>query len=225
MYTGIPGRLRTDDDLRWKDQFVWYYEVEKSGQAHLNDLYMHVWHWFQQNSFTHWQSNDKNIEDFYLHRIRPDGVQENLIWWRTKRKINNYIYYFNKMDWQVFGYKAGDHVYKGKKVKAGKLGVVIRVWWWLQIDPENRWEKSFLGRWGKWFFEHLLNQEMENHRDKILRIAKMQEAHIKQFFEMATWEQEPRTFFPEEGFKYTKTKPKPEDYEHIQRRPDHGLGE
>jgi hypothetical protein len=215
-----PGILRTTSKLKWKDDFVCYFEVEKGGMVDLDSLYMFMYHWFGKEQYTHWQTFDNKIEDFYLHRIRPDGVQENLIWWRAGRRINKYIYYFCKMDWQNFGSKETEIEYNGKKVKTHKLGIVLRAWWWVQYDPYNEWEKSFLGKITKWFYTYLLDDEMENHKDKCREIARRQENELKQFFEMNTSVPMPRSFFPEEGYKWDRPKPRPEDFEHLRRAPD-----
>lgn len=227
MHEPGPGILRTRKDLQWKDKFVCYYEVERGGLVSLESLYMHVFHWFQKEQYSHWQSNDNRIEDFYLHRIRPDGVQENLIWWRAYRPMgvetgskDPFFDYFCKMDWQNFGSKETEVEYNGKKVKTHKIGLVIRVWWWVQIDPYNKWEKSFLGKMRKWFFDYLMDDEIENHIDKCREVAKRQENELKQFFEMTTDMAMPRSWFPESGYKWDRPKPKAEDFEHQRRAPD-----
>ncbi len=213
----VPGRLRGSS---WKDDPVWYFEVEKGGLVNLNDYYMFVWNWFNKEFFVHWQTHDKTIEDFYLHRIRPDGVLENLIWWRATRKRNDFCHYTVKMDWQNFGAKQTEVMYNDKKVKAHKIGVVIRVWWWVQWDPYNRWEKTFLGKITEWFYTWLLNNEMEDHRDKCREIARRLENEMKAYLEIPTDIPMPRAWFPEEGYKYKKTKPVPESFENLPRKPD-----
>jgi len=219
MQPSIPGFLRGKKELLWKDQHVCYNEVEKGGLANLNDLYMWMHQWFQKEQLTHWAEGSR-YEDFYLHRIRGDGVQENLIWWRALRKINPYIYYFIKMDWQVFGAKETEVLYNDKKVKAHKLGIVIRMWWWVQIDPFNKWETSFLNRIAEWLYRYLLNTEMEDHRDKCREIARRLDNELKAFFEMTTSMPMPRSWFPEEGYKWVKQKPEPERFTNLPRKPD-----
>jgi len=214
----VPGKLRGPNT--WKDDFVWYYEVEKGGIFDLRQLYMFQYQWFQKEHMNHWQDNSKYIEDFYLHRLRPDGVQENLIWWRMKKRYNDYTYYTCKMDWQNFGAKETEVMYNDKKLKVWKAGVGLRVWWWVQWDPFNRWEKSFLGKIRKWFFTWVLNQEMEDHRDKCRELALRHENHLKQWFEMTTDIPMPRSWFPEEGFKYKKVRGQERDFANLPRKPD-----
>ena len=220
MQEPAPGVLRTSKDLQWKDKFVCFMEVEKGGMVSLDQLYMYIHQWFKKEQYTHWGSDDDRIEDFYLHRIRPDGVQENLIWWRAVRRMNKYVYYFCKLDWQNFGSKETEIEYNGKKVKTHKLGIVLRMWLWVQIDPYNYWERSPLGNFTRWFYEYLQADELENHVDKVRELAKRQENEIKQFFELATNIPMPRTYFPEMGYKWDRPKPKPEDFEHQRRAPD-----
>ena len=43
---------------------------------------------------------------------------------------------------------------------------------------------------------------------------------FKQFWEMTTMTPMPRSFFPEEGYKWKKPEPKPEDFGHIRRKRD-----
>lgn len=217
MEEPLPGRLRQNS---WKDDFVWYFEVEKGGIVNLDDLYMYMWHWFEKEMYTSWASGDNKIEDFYLHRIRPDGVQENLIWWRATRPITKWINYSCKMDWQNFGSKQTEIMYNDKKIKAHKIGVVIRVWWWVQWDPKNKWEKSILGKMTRWFHQYLLNNEMEMHRDKCKEIARRLENEMKAYFEITTDIPMPRTWFPEEGYKWEKQKPEPKEFENLPRKPD-----
>lgn len=227
---GLPGFLRIQKDLRWKDQFVCYYEVEKGGMASLSDFYMFMFQWFIKEGMKN-ANGTTHPEEFYLHKIRGDGVQENLIWWRAYKPVGNldrkngWYAYHCKMDFQVFGKKPTEVMYNNKKIKTDKLGMVIRVWWWLQIDPYNRWEKSWLGRlWGgtfpKWFYEYLLNNDLEEHRDKARELAKRQENEIKAFFEMTTNMPMPRSWFPEEGYKWKKPGAKEEEFSDKARAPD-----
>lgn len=220
MRESHPGMLRTDEARRWKDDFSVYYEVEKGGMVNLNDLYMFMYGWFKKEMMTHYTVEDSRYEDFYSHKIRPDGVQENLIWWRGYRRINDFIYYFCKMDWQNFGAKQTEIMYDGKKVKTHKLGLVIRVWWWVQIDPWDKWEKSFLGKMAEWFYSYLLNDEQEYHRDKCRELARRQQDELKQFFNLGTAIPMQRSWFPEEGYRYKKPTPDPETFKKQPRQPD-----
>jgi|GEM_PF-2393377 len=223
-----PGILRTDPKFRWKDKFVIFYEIERGGMVSLDELYINMFNWFRKENFKHWGSDDNNIEDFYLHRIRVDGVQENLIWWRAYRQLNPYVTYFCKMDWQNFGAKETEIEYGGKKVKTHKIGIVLRCWWWVQIDPANKWEQTWLGKIGggslmKWFYEYLMDNDIEDHMDKVRQLAKRQEDEIKQYFEMATSKPMPRSFFPENGYKWQKPKPKSEEFANLPRKPDYEI--
>lgn len=220
MQEFVPGQLRQDPKMTWKDDFVLFFEVEKGGILDFADLYMYVNQWLVQELFVHWQSGDKTVEDFHLHRIRADGVQENLFWWRAVRRVNNYCYYMCKMDWQNFGAKQTEILYNDQKVKAHKIGITIRLWWWVQWDPYNKWEKTFLGKWQKWFFTWLRTQDMEDHRDKLKAIAHRLENDLKAYMEVATDVPTPRTFFPEEGYKWKRPKPKPEEFQGLPRKPD-----
>lgn len=215
-----PGILRTDPALRWKDEFVTFAEVERGGTFNFEAFYVFMHQWFQKEAFKHWQAGDNRIEDFYLQRDRADGVMENLIWWRAYKPINPYICYFCKLDWQNFGAKQTETMYRGKKVRAHKMGLTLRIWWWVQIDPENRWEKSILKPWKYWFYNYLLSTEVENHVDKVRRIALQQENEIKQWFEMSTTESMPRSYFPEMGHKYPKVEETEEYFKHAERKGD-----
>jgi hypothetical protein len=124
------------------------------------------------------------------------------------------------MDWQNFGAKKTEVMYEGKKVKAHKIGLVIRVWWWVQIDPWDKWEKSILGNMTKWFYQYILNDEQEYHRDKCREIALRQQDEMKQFFNLGTATPMPRSWFPEDGYRYKKTNPDPEQFKKMPRQPD-----
>lgn len=206
MQVPRPGILRIDPDLRWKDQFVTYTEVERAGLFGVNNFYVFQHQWFQEKGFKHWQSEDNRFEDFYLQRVGGDGVKENIIWWRATKVVNEWITYLCKMDWQNYGSKPTEVMYNGKKVKTDKAGLTLRIWWWVQIDPHNRWEKSIIGNWSKWVYGYLLDTDMENHRDKCMGIAKEHENQIKQWFEMTTTAPMPRSYFPEMGYKWVKPK-------------------
>ncbi len=218
MDESVPGKLRGPGN--WKDDFVWYYEVEKGGIFDLKSLYMFQFQWFQQEYMTHWQDNSKYVEDFCWHRVKPDGVQEMLIWWRMKKKINDHIYYTCKMDWQVYGAKPTEIAYNKRKIKTYKAGVVIRVWWWVQWDPYDKWEKSFLGKMSKWFHLWLREQDREDHRDKCKVLSMRHQNELKQWFEIATDKPMPRSWFPEEGFKYKKVPATEEMFKPLPRKGD-----
>jgi hypothetical protein len=219
-----PGYLRVDEHLKWKDVFITYYEVEKGGMLDFGEFYVYMHEWFGEHDLNSWQDDKDQIEDFYLQRERADGATENVIWWRAVKRVGQNFTYFCKMDWQNFGSKKTETMYGEQKVKVDKIGLVIRVWWWLQIDPENRWERSYLGRhfqgFTRWFFQRFYRQEVQDHRDKLLLFARKQEDDIKHYLEMPTYRPHERTFYPEAGYKWQRAKPKPEDFEHARRRGD-----
>lgn len=224
MQEPVPGIFRTDNELRWKDRKVAFFEVEVAGKtSRLKEFYQFMYHWHNVENFVHWQTKDSRPEDFYLQRMKQDGVQENVIFWRTVKNVNKYITYFNKLDWQVNAFKPTEVMYNGKKVKAGKLAMVVRSWWYVQIDPFNKWEKSFLGGMAKWFYEHLLSTDLKYHEDKCREIAKRQEQEIKQFFELSTDKQMPRQFFGESGYKWERPKAEAEEFSNQMRQPDHKI--
>lgn len=128
-----------------------------------------------------------------------------------------------KVDWQNFGSKVTEVMYKEKKVKTNKLGIVLRFWWWVQIDPYNKWERGPFPKMTRWFYKYLLKRYLEDHRDKLRTIAKRQENELKQFFEMTTSIPMPRSWFSEMGYKYEKQKPKPEEFTGRPRKPDYPL--
>lgn len=216
--------LRTyaqDNETMDKDRFCWFFEVEHSGDFQFKPFYQTVHRWFMYEEFEHWQPVDGGKpEDMYWVHEQPSGTVDMLCFWRLKKKINDYVRYFCKFDFQVLGLKKKETMFQGKKVKTESLNITLRVWWWVQLDPEDRWEKSRFKFLKKSFYQYLYRDEPETHKERLKVISTRLMDLMKTYFSMPSREQHPRTFFPEYGFKWDRPKINPKDFEHIDRKPD-----
>jgi len=216
--------LRTktkDPETIDKDKWVWFFEVEHSGNFQFKPFYQLVHRWYKYNGWVHWQGVDAaKPEDLYWVHEQMDGSTDLLCFWRFIKPINKFIRYFGKIDFQVLGIKSKEIMYNGKKVKTESSNITMRLWWWVQLDPDDKWEKSRFKFLKKSFYKYLYKDEVDTHKER-LKVESMRLMDLmKAYFKMPALEQNSRTFFPEYGFEWDKTDINPKDFEHIDRKPD-----
>ncbi|MBN2142079.1 hypothetical protein JW711_01995 [Candidatus Woesearchaeota archaeon] len=195
----FPVFLRPGDD---RDILACKFEIEHEDVFHLKNLYKRIYDWMVEEGWAATDGGDKNYETLYWERERPGGIKEHHIWWRAwmTPQGNSYYRYFLKLDYQTLVMKKSEVMSQGMKFSTNKGDVIIRIEAWLQLDYQNKWGKSFLGRWDQWFrkryyLDNVLKYKQDLYSD-IYRLHTM----IKQYLQLkpikADWG---RPFHPTRG--------------------------
>jgi hypothetical protein len=191
--------MRRIDDPR--DLLVMSWELEKEEVIKFKPIYEALHQFLGEEGFTHYATNDEKVEDLYWERWVPSGAKEQHIWWRVAKTINPYIRYFVTLDFQTLLATKAEVAYKGKKVSAEKIDMIVRLRCYLQWDYENKFQDSIAWKVKKAFFNKIYQEEYKKYKEDLERFSWKAHRLTKSLFEMAGGEQAPAVFQPPMGYK------------------------
>ncbi|MBN1275841.1 hypothetical protein JXA12_06160 [Candidatus Woesearchaeota archaeon] len=187
--------------LRDKDHNIRasYFEVEYEEVFHLKELYKLVFEWTEL-----WQYGSIDgigeIESLYWERVNQNGSQEHHIWWRFERKINSYVKYFIKFDFQTLNMSKIEVMHKGKKAKTNKGDVIMRADAWVMLDWQDQWKNHWLLKHvDEWYVKRWYKSQVEQHKKALWFELYNLEDSIKQYLTLHTQFERPEQFRPAKG--------------------------
>lgn len=193
------AKLRPNDP---RDILATKFEIEHEDVFHLKNLYKLVYDWLIDEGFLAADGADAVPETLYLDRTLSTGEKEHHIWWRAVDipRGNSYYRYFLKIDWQTLYMKKIEIMHQGQKFKTNKGDVIFRVEAWLQLDYQDKWQKSrFLNIFDKWFRERFYLETIKTYRDDLYKIAFRLHQTVKQYLELKAPVDWGRPFHPPRG--------------------------
>lgn len=195
-----PGMRRMGDP---RDYLVTEFELEKEDVMKLKPIYEALHQFLAEEGFTHPHTKNMEIEDLFWERWVPSGAKEQHIWWRVFKNPDQskYIRYFIEINWQTLNVTKAEVAYKNKKVSAERTDCIIRFKLILQWDYDDLFEKSIGGKMKKMFFSKIYAEEVQKHKEEMLRLGNKLSRLVKYYFEMAGGEEQPVIFQPPMGYK------------------------
>lgn len=199
MKTVSTNGVRRIGDER--DIQILKYEVEKEGILKFKPIYTAIHTFMTENGYTHPQTGSDKPEDLYWERWVPQGHKEQHVWWRLKKDVNPYIRYFFEINFQTLLAKPSEVAYKGKKVSAEFIDMNVKVEAVLQVDINDTFENSFVGKMKKTFFHKVYKDEVNQHKTDLYNFAMNLQRLVKHMFEMQSDKNAPVNFEPVLGYK------------------------
>ena len=202
LYNGGKGFFRPGDD---RDILVTKFEIEKEDPVQLKEFYKALhselvadgWH-------DPIDGKGDKFESLYWERILADGIKEHHVWWRcVKNPVqgNKYVRYALKVDIQTLLVKDTEIAYKGKKKKVQQADLIVRFWFFLQLDTNNKFRDSWAGSWARLFRNNYYKDEIEHHMGVLERDTEKIQDWIKTYLEMEVGDEQLIQFHPEMGYK------------------------
>lgn len=195
------GFLRPGDS---RDIKVMQFELEKDNPTKIKELYAALHGQFSEDGWKDPESGDNNWESLYWERILENGFKEHHVWWRlVKQPIpgNNYFRWACKIDFQSLLVRDGEIAYKGKKKKVQMADLIIRVWFFLQLDPDDMFKDSILKTLQYSLKKELYKDEIDSQMGALSEYGNKIQRWLKTFQDMEVEGERETHFHPEGGYK------------------------
>ncbi|MFA6073698.1 MAG: hypothetical protein WC758_06285 [Candidatus Woesearchaeota archaeon] len=199
-----------DSDFALFNRKIAFFELEKEDLFHLKNLYKMIQEWLALNEFYSVDSydvmdpktRDNNIETLYLQKILQAGNSEHHIWWRVHRipRDNKYYKYYMRVDFQTLNMNSKEITIRGQKIKSNFGDIIIRCECYLSLDYKKEWRNHpFLKHVQRLFWQYIYKKQIDYLKmDVWVTTYKLQDT-IKQYLNMKTPYDMPRSFHPEGG--------------------------
>ena len=195
-------------DSKSKGESFYDFEFKAIKVFHMKNFYKFVYWWLQEEGYRGCNPEDENDdhpETYYEEWRMPDGDMQRRIWWRLvfnpefhgrDEARHRYIIDIN---FKNLFLKNVDTVINGRKVKAQEGEIELKVDAKLLYYMEDVFEHPIL-HYFKYFFKKRWTKPMkEGYRDDLrARMRKFQDA-LRDFFNMATYEDDEKNFHLERG--------------------------
>ncbi len=193
------ARLRPGDP---RDILALKFEVEFEDVVNLKRFYKYLHQHLKIEQFNSADGDGDKWEPMYYDKTLISGAKEHRIWWRLVRNPGKSQYFreFLKIDWRTLWVTDMSVMYEGQKFKSNRADITMMVEFWLQLDPNNKWEKNWLlRRIDDWFRRRLYFNEIEKKRLDLHREGYRLNSMMKQYFHMKTPTTWGKPFHPERG--------------------------
>lgn len=134
---------------------------------------------------------DEHFEVLYLERIYPAGEKEHWWYWRLQKVPypNSYIKWHLDIDWHNVMIVPTEVMREGKKLKAHKGEVEIKMWAYLEFDVGNKWSKHpILKLFNKVFPRRIFKKEIyDDHKIELYREVYTMQAYLKKWMKIKSY--------------------------------------
>lgn len=94
-------------------------------------------------------------ERLYLHRWTQKGGEEVWIWWRMRKRFNQFFRCDIDIDWHMIGVNKSEFVRNGVKYKGDKGTAEFKIYVKVIFDPEHKFDKGWLGHLKETFWQRI----------------------------------------------------------------------
>ncbi|MFC1754318.1 hypothetical protein ACFL96_13160 [Thermoproteota archaeon] len=176
------------------------FSLNYKGEFTFERMYKMVREWVLENGY----GPDKWMEKLYLQRESPAGTEQ-WVWWRTQKKINNYVTYKFNIDFHTLTMKKVEIVHEGKKIKTNNGEVEIFFDIRLLVDPDDMWKNNWLlnQKWIKdWWITRYYKPELDKYEELAIVDAYRLQGILKQYLDLKGFmsEYSGELFHPVKGF-------------------------
>jgi len=181
----------------------------------LKQLYIAMHEWMLENDWTSVGFDSKgnielenkdHFETLYLERIEPNGAKEMYWFWRLQKLPvhNSYYKYHLDVDYHPLYIFPTEVVREGKKLKAHKGEVEVKIWAYIEFDYKGEWSRHPILRFfNRMFPERIFRRDLySKHKKELYREAYILQAFMKKWFKLKSFlpSEEITPFFPSKAY-------------------------
>ena len=106
----------------------------------MKNFYTMLHEWLNSKEWHDPEKKD-HYEDLYFEKVEPGDFREIHVWWRPEKSSASTKFYKWKMriNFKALYLKTTEIMYKGKKIKVDKGEIEMKIWSFLELDPEKKW--------------------------------------------------------------------------------------
>jgi len=150
----------------------------------LKSFYTMLHEWINTHDWHDVDGKD-HYEDFYLEKVEPGDFKEIHIWWRPQKEGTSFYRYKMLVDFKCLYLKQTEIMYKGKKLKADKGEVEMKVWSFIELDYEKKWrEHPILKNFYDIYVKRILWSELLRQKLLLYRETYEMQNWMKNFLQM-----------------------------------------
>lgn len=177
-----------------------FFRIKFKDIFNLKQYYCAMHEWLIENEWSSVGFDPKGIpelekldqfETLYLERIGTMGDKEMYWYWRVQKipSNNSYYKYHIDLDYHPLYIVPAEVVRDGKKLKAHKGEVEIKVWAFIELDYRGEWSKHpVLKFFNKMFPERIFRKDLYTHHKKELyREVYILQAFIKKWMKLKSF--------------------------------------
>ncbi len=139
---------------------VYETKVAHDGIFDFKDLYAFLYEWLKSLSYT-------VVENKYSEKIKATG-KDIEVSWTCLRKLNDYFRAVIKVSIRTIKLTEVEVTEDGIKVKKNKGTVEIKFSSLLELDYDNKWEKSPITKFFRGIYDkYMIKKEMDGYEDQI----------------------------------------------------------
>jgi len=163
------------------------FEIEIQDTMHLKLIYRNLHTWLEDNEYYDAESGSGgNFESLYYEVKQANGLMWHHIWWRILKKprehSGRYFRYFIKLNYQTIAVSKTETMLKGKKFKTYKGDIILRIKAYVQVDPDNEWDKHpIIKHFQKMLIERWLKKDIEYHKNQLYADLVELQRHVKEY--------------------------------------------
>jgi hypothetical protein len=186
-----------------------YFRIKFKDIFNLKQFYTAMHEWLLEYEWSSVDSQGKlENKDFwetlFLERIIEGGAKEGWWWWRMQRIPggNSYYKYHLDLDFHPLYITDTEVMRDGKKFKANKGEIEVKLWAYIEFDYKGEWSKHpILKVFNKVFPKRIFKDELyESHKLELYRECYILNAFIKKWMKLRSFLPfEEITLFPESG--------------------------
>jgi len=152
----------------------------------LKNFYVMLHEWLNSKD---WHDREKrdHYEDLYFEKVEPGDFREIHVWWRPEKSSASTKFYKWKMriNFKVLYLKATEIMYKGKKIKVDKGEIEMKIWSFLELDPERKWrDHSILSHFFNMYVKRIFESELTKQKLLLYRETYEMQNWMKNFLQM-----------------------------------------
>lgn len=161
----------------------------------LKSFYETIHDWFMEYGWNSVDSEGKfekgkdNYETWYFERIGPKGEKEMWWWWRLQKVPSSYYKFHLDIDSHILYILPTEVIKDGKKLKAHKGEIELKIYGYLEFETGQTWAKHpLLKHFRTVFAKRIFKKEIyEDHKLELYREIYALGAFIKRYFKLKSF--------------------------------------
>jgi hypothetical protein len=167
-----------------------YFRIKSIDVFNLKAIYTVLHEWFVEEEFC---EDDQGFPEIYFReRNTQKRGKEIILYWRFSKTPFGIKFYRRTLDLmiKVIAVKNVEVLQEGKKFELQKGLFEIKMWGYLEYDAEKHWRDHwFLKHFLEMYVKRIAKDDMEVHRNEMLRDVELFQRTVKDYMNMLKWDE------------------------------------
>lgn len=178
-----------------------YFRIKDIDVFNLKALYTVLHEWFVEEEYC---DDDEAFPEIYLReRTTQKRGREVLVYWRFQKEPFGVKFYNRTLDVmiKIVAVKNVEVLQEGKKFELQRGVFEIKVWGYMEYDARGQWREHWLLKhFLDIYVKRMIKDDMEVHRNEMLRDVELFQNTVKDYLNMLKWEEKEGSMSNVAGF-------------------------